>query len=95
MPSDSTPSEPVPTYRLGDDIEDHCTRCRGISMHAVSAILSGEVVKVLCRACLSEHKFRHAKGGKAKDAKEKERKKLFDQVLKSSPFYKAEDEPKG
>ena len=84
MPDEQQPSE-APSYRLGDDIEDHCTRCRGISTHAVAGILEGAVVKVLCRACLSEHKYRHGKGGKSKD---RERQKLIDEVLKSSPFYK-------
>jgi hypothetical protein len=71
--------------RLGDDIEDWCTRCRGISTHAVAGLLDGKVLKVLCRACLSEHKYRHGKGGKSK---EKERQKLIEEVLKSAPFRK-------
>ena len=84
MASESSDEGPeARTYRLGDDIEDWCSRCRGISNHAVSALLDGAVLKVHCRACLSEHKFRHGKGGKSR---EKERQKLFDEVLKSSPF---------
>jgi hypothetical protein len=84
MPRKQAPEE-VSAVRLGDDVEDYCTRCRGISTHAVSAVLDGEIAKVLCRACLSEHKFRHGKGGKDKS---KERQKLFDDLLKTSPFYK-------
>jgi hypothetical protein len=90
MSSEEPREEPPRSYRLGDDVEDHCTRCRGISMHAVSAILNNEIVKVLCRACLGEHKYRHGKG-RGKELKEKARKKLFDDVLKSSPFYKPEE----
>ena len=86
MPKEKQPEEAT-SYRLGDDVEDYCSRCRGISIHAVSAILDRAVVKVLCRACLSEHKFRHGKGGKSK---EKERQKLIDEVLKTSPYYKPE-----
>ena len=84
MPKDEPPEE-APTYRLGDDVEDYCSRCRGILTHAVSAILDGAVARVLCRACLTDHKFRHGKGGKSK---EKERQKLIDEVLKTSPYYK-------
>ena len=87
MPKEQAPEE-VATYRLGDDVEDWCTRCRGISRHAVSAVLENAVAKVICRACLSEHKFRHGKGGKDKA---KERKRLFDELMKSSPFYKPEE----
>ena len=87
--SEEPAPEGAPTYRLGDEIEDWCTRCRGISMHAVSVMMSGEVLKVLCRACLDEHKFRHGKGGKSK---EKERQKLIAEVLKTSPFYKPGDQ---
>ena len=90
MPSDE-PSGEAPSYRLGDDAEDYCSRCRGISTHAVSAILDGKVAKVLCRACLTEHRFHHGKGGKTKESKEKERKKLFDELLKTSPHYKPEE----
>ena len=84
MSTEETPVEP-PAYRLGDEIEDYCTRCKGLSTHAVSAILDGEVIRVLCRVCLDEHKNRHGKGGKSK---EKERQKLIDEVLKTSPFRK-------
>jgi hypothetical protein len=84
MPT-AEPPEETPNPRLGDDIEDHCTRCKGISIHTVSAVLDGEVVRVMCRSCLSEHKFRHSKGGRDKS---KERQKLIDEVMKSSPYRK-------
>lgn len=75
---------PEPTgARLGDDIDDYCTRCRGLSSHAVAAVLDGKIEKVLCRVCLSQHKYRHGKGGKSK---EKERQKLLDEVLRNAPF---------
>ena len=87
MAKEPAPGEDATPVRLGDDIEDWCTRCRGISRHAISVILAGEVLKVRCGVCLDEHKFRKGKGGKSK---EKERQKLIDEVLKSSPFYKPE-----
>ena len=78
-----------PNYRLGDDIDDWCTRCRGIATHTVANIYDGEILAVVCKACLSQHKFRHGKGGKSKS---KERQKLLDEVLKSAPFYKGPEE---
>ena len=56
--------------------------CAEIS-RAVSAVLDGEVVRVMCRACLADHRYRHGKGGKSR---EKERQKLIEEVLKNSPF---------
>lgn len=62
---------------LGDVIDDYCTRCRLIMNHSVVAIVEGEVKKVRCTTCLTEHPYRKCKGGKKKD----ERQSLFDQVL--------------
>lgn len=50
--------------RLGDYIDDHCTRCKRATDHAVVAMVGEEVVKVLCRTCNSEHKYRHNSSGK-------------------------------
>jgi hypothetical protein len=50
--------------RLGDYIDDHCSRCKRTTDHSVVAIAGDEVVKVLCRTCNSEHKYRHNKTGK-------------------------------
>jgi len=81
--SDETARGSSTAPRLGDDIDDYCSRCRGISTHAISAVLDGKVHRVLCRTCLSEHKYRHGKGGRSKEA---ERKKLIAEVLKGAPF---------
>ena len=50
--------------RLGDYIDDHCSRCKRTTDHAVVAMVGEEVVKVLCRTCNSEHKYRHNSSGK-------------------------------
>lgn len=71
------------TYSLGDDIDDYCSKCRGLSGHAVTAADGATVLKVMCRTCLSEHKYRKGKGGRSK---ERERQKLMDELLKTSPF---------
>ena len=65
--------------RLGDTIDDHCTRCRRSTDHSVAATIGDEVVKVLCRTCNTEHKYRHNSNGKKELTKEE----AFKQVLAS------------
>ncbi|HWR35660.1 MAG TPA: hypothetical protein VN622_07305 [Clostridia bacterium] len=64
--------------RLGDYIDDYCSRCKRTTDHSVVAMTGEEVVKVMCRTCNSEHKYRHNKGGKQMTAQE-----AFDKVLAS------------
>ena len=37
--------------RLGDYIDDHCSRCKRTTDHAVVAMEGEEVQKVRCRTC--------------------------------------------
>jgi RNase P subunit RPR2 len=50
--------------RLGDTIDDHCSRCKRTTHHAVAAMTGDDVVKVVCRICNSEHKYPDNKTGK-------------------------------
>jgi RNase P subunit RPR2 len=43
--------------RLGDTIDDHCSRCKRVTDHAIAAMVGDDVVKVLCRTCNSEHMY--------------------------------------
>ncbi len=65
--------------RLGDIIDDHCSKCRLLTNHSVVALVNGEPAKVSCRTCYYEHKYRHGKGGTKKKAGKKAA--LFDEVL--------------
>jgi hypothetical protein len=77
------------TLRLGDLIDDFCPRCKLLLNHAVASMWEGQVVKVICKTCYSEHAYRHGEGGK-KPAPG--RVTLFDQVLaKAAPAL--EDTP--
>ena len=69
--------------RLGDVIDDHCSRCRLVMNHGVVGIVEGEVKKVRCLTCYYEHPYRHGRAGRSQDRKKREMKKLFDQVLKA------------
>jgi hypothetical protein len=65
--------------RLGDIIEDHCTRCHMLTDHSVVAMVGEEVKKVRCRTCNHEHDFRHGKGGQ----KRKPKLSAYEEVLAS------------
>jgi len=69
--------------RLGDLIDDFCPRCKLLLNHAIASMMDGQVVKVVCKTCYTEHAYRHGEGGKKKTAP---RTTLFDQVLaKATP----------
>jgi hypothetical protein len=78
--------------RLGDLVDDYCPRCRLLLNHAIASMLEGQVVKVICQTCFTEHAYRHGEGGKKKTANP--RATLFDQVLAgATPSAPAPAEP--
>jgi hypothetical protein len=90
--------EPIP--RLGDLIDDYCPRCRLLLNHHVASLVEGEVVKVVCQTCHSEHPYRHAEVPQKK--KPSPRQKLFTEVLskaepvppRQAPEVSADELPK-
>jgi len=50
----------VPLPRLGDVIDDYCPRCKLLLNHAVASMVEGNVVKVVCQTCHSEHPYKNA-----------------------------------
>ena len=65
--------------RLGDYIDDHCSRCKRSTDHSIVAMNGEEVAQTRCRTCNSDHKYRHNKSR----TKEMTAKEAFDQVLAS------------
>ncbi|MDA1315935.1 MAG: hypothetical protein O2968_21640 [Acidobacteria bacterium] len=65
--------------RLGDLIDDHCTKCRMLTNHSIVSLVDGVAAKVECRTCYSTHNFRKGKSGTKKKSSEKAA--LFDEVL--------------
>ena len=65
------------TIRLGDLIDDYCTRCRLLTNHSVVAMVGEEVKKVRCRTCNHEHDYRQGQGGQKKTKKAS----AYEQVL--------------
>lgn len=67
------------TFRLGDVLDDYCTRCRLLTNHSVVAIVDDAVKKVRCRTCNHEHDYRQGQGGQKKRKKQS----AYEQVLAS------------
>jgi hypothetical protein len=51
--------------RLGDDIDDYCSRCKRTMDHSVVTMSGDKVQKTRCRTCGNEHSYRKNKGGKS------------------------------
>ncbi len=64
--------------RLGDYVDDYCSRCKRTTDHSVAAMIDDQPAKVLCRTCNNEHKYRGNRGKKEMTAKE-----AFDKVMAS------------
>ena len=66
--------------RLGDIVDDHCSRCHMIMDHSVVAMVGDEVKRVRCRTCNHEHDYRH---GAAPHKKTKVKLSPYEEVLAS------------
>ncbi|MBJ6724219.1 hypothetical protein [Geomesophilobacter sediminis] len=49
----------------GDTVESQCTRCKALLNHTIIAMVAGEVVRVKCNTCGSEHNHRPTKAAKS------------------------------
>jgi hypothetical protein len=47
--------------RLGDTLDDYCTRERRLTNHAVVAMVGAEIKQTRCTTCDTEHEYKHAK----------------------------------
>jgi hypothetical protein len=66
-------------YRLGDDVDDYCVKCKRLTNHSILAIVAGEPAKVRCRSCYHEQAFRRGEAPPSK--RELKKAELFNQVL--------------
>ncbi len=67
-------------FRLGDDIDDYCVKCRRLTNHSIVSLLGSQPAKMRCRTCYHEHDFRNGEPPPKKDTKKEA---LFKQVLAS------------
>ncbi len=70
----------MPEYRLGDDIDDYCVRCKRIMNHSLVSVVNSEPAKVRCRTCHTDHDYRHEQAPPPKVDLRKAA--LFNEVLK-------------
>jgi translation initiation factor IF-2 len=47
--------------RLGDILDDYCTRERRVTNHAIVAMVGNDVKQTRCMTCDTEHEYKHAK----------------------------------
>lgn len=69
--------------RLGDDLDDFCTKCKRVTNHSILSIVNEQPAKVRCRTCYHEQDFRKCEPPPSrKDLKKAE---LFNAVLGTAP----------
>jgi len=44
--------------RLGDDVDDHCIKCKRTTNHVIVSMVGEDPAKVRCRSCYAEHDYR-------------------------------------
>lgn len=64
--------------RLGDIVDDYCSRCKAVMNHSIVSLLQGKIARTECRTCYSSHKYRRAKGARQRASTKSD---LFDEVL--------------
>src|SRR5262245_18508836 len=70
-------------YRLGDVVDDYCSRCRMITNNSVEPVMCEEIVKGRCRTCNSSHDYKHGKLPEKVKPKKTSTKSAYDAVLAS------------
>ncbi len=66
-------------YRLGDDVDDFCIKCKRLTNHAIVSLMETNICKVRCRSCYNEHDYRHEKAPPSK--KDLKKQSAYDEVL--------------
>lgn len=77
--------------RLGDYIDDYCSRCKRVLDHSIVSVKGEKADRVRCRTCDYEHGYRGGKGGK----KEMTKAEAFNAVLASVMGQQAGMPPSG
>jgi hypothetical protein len=78
--------------RLGDILDDYCTRERRVTNHAVVAMVGPDVKQTRCTTCETEHEYKHAKVPRQR-RKADTPAALYSQVLAGGPKRVVHEEP--
>lgn len=76
--------------RIGDEIDDYCSRCKRPTDHNIVSMAGEEPQKTRCRTCQYEHAYKRNKGGK----KEMSAAEAFNTLMASVSGQLPKDEPK-
>ena len=57
-------TRPLADIRVGGEIDAVCTRCRVITIHRIVAMVDGQVRRVICLSCDSQHNYHQPPGEK-------------------------------
>ncbi|MEO8098843.1 MAG: hypothetical protein ABI811_14165 [Acidobacteriota bacterium] len=66
-------------FRLGDELDDYCIKCRRLTNHAIVSLMDGMAAKVRCRSCYGDHDYRREEIPPSK--KDLKKAALFNEVL--------------
>jgi hypothetical protein len=78
--------------RLGDVVDDYCSRCRLLSNHAIAAIVDDAIKQTRCSTCDFEHPYKDGKLP-VRRAKKDGTSALYKQVLDNVADALPEDQP--
>jgi len=81
------------SMRLGDFIDDHCSRCHRLTDHSVVAMVGDDVKKVRCRTCQHEHEYRQRKGPQKKKTKLSAYEEVLASIMASKPVAGSPNPP--
>lgn len=68
-------------FRLGDDVDDFCPKCKRLTNHNIVSLMDDQPAKVRCRSCYHEQDFRN--GVPPPSKRDLAKAALFGQVLES------------
>ena len=78
--------------RLGDILDDYCTRERRVTNHAIVAMVGQDVKQTRCTTCDAEHEYKHARVPRQRRKPEGQA-ALYSQVAAGAPKRVAHEPP--
>jgi len=59
----------MPKPSISQEVEAYCGKCKTDTLHIITAINDDKIEKVMCKVCMSYHKYRKPAGASAKTTK--------------------------
>ncbi len=60
---------------VAQEIEAYCGKCKNDTLHVITAVDDDKIEKVMCKVCMSYHKYKQPQSASAKPAAKKTQKK--------------------